>query len=80
MAAMLAAVSSGLFQRGLGGGELGFPDGLRVVLHPTGFGENLRELFLRHCLHASGAVKNNRARTGRALVECEYVFHVQSHL
>ena len=70
----------GLAQGGLGGGELGFPNRLRIMLHPAGLREDLRELLLRHGLHAAGAIENNRARTGRALVECENVFHNQSAL
>ena len=52
---------SGFFQRGLGGGELGFPNGPGIVLDPAGFGENLREFLLRHRLHAASAIKNNGA-------------------
>ena len=55
----VGGIELGFFDSGLGGGELGFPDGIGVMLHPAGFGENLREFLLRHRLHAASAIKNN---------------------
>ena len=58
----------GLAQGGFGGGELGFPDRLGIMLHPSWFGENLREFLLRHGFDATGLIKDDASRACRSLI------------
>jgi hypothetical protein len=45
------------------------------MFHPAGPGKNLAELPLSGGNNPAAAIKHNRARTGRALIESQDVFH-----
>ena len=55
-------------QGGFGGGELGFPDRLGIMLHPSRFGENLREFPLRHGFDTTGLIKDGASRACCSLI------------
>ena len=52
------------------GGLLRGPDFLRVVFHPAGLREMLREFLLGHGDDLAAAIEQDRARAGGALVKC----------
>ena len=67
--AHVAGVQAGLGQRVPGGGELGAPDFLRVVFDPARLRVDLCQFLLRLRHDMPGAVKNDAAGAGGALVE-----------
>jgi hypothetical protein len=60
-------------QRVARGGELALPDLLRVVLHPAGLGEVLREFALGHTAYGAAGVNDDGAGAGGALVEGQHI-------
>ena len=61
---------SGAGQGGPGDSDLAGPYFQRVVLHPTGLREELRKLLLRAGADCARLIKQDRARTRSALIQC----------
>jgi len=66
----------GLGQCLTGGGKLGLPDGMRIMLDPTGLGIDLRQLLQRQSDNMPLGVKHNAVGTGSTLVKSEQVSHM----
>ena len=71
----VAGLQAGFAQRLPGGSQLAAPDFHRIVLDPTRFGVDLRQLLLRQRHDAALFVKHDAARTGGALVKGKKVDH-----
>ncbi len=67
----VARADAGLGERFVHDARLRRPDLAGVVLDPARLREDLPELLLRDRAHGAGMVEDERARAGRALVECE---------
>ena len=68
----------GLGQCLTGGDKLGLPDGMRIMLDPTGLGIDLRQLLQRQSDNMPLGVKHNSVGTGSTLVKIEQVSHMGS--
>jgi len=63
------------FQSQNGDADLGFHDFAGIMLHPAGPGIDLTEFFLNRGHDGACLIKNNRPRTGRALIERQKKSH-----
>src|SRR3569832_1523808 len=68
-------LQAGLGQRRACRGELAAPDLQRVMLDPARLRIDLRQFLLGQRDDAAALIKDDAARTGGALVECEEVRH-----